>query len=167
MSREQIAQSLRKVCQHALNGGRVVADTCDDSLAVFDAPAWSSAHTDALRAKYGSVRVDVEQSRHSISGFVVLVTPSPRCRAPAYMFLLTACLCALGVAGLLWNLLHVHYEGVHNIDIFSCAPSSPQHAAAANSEAGHNTLSTATDTALTTTEAAQLRDWKLLGAGFF
>ena len=62
-----------------------------------------------------------EENIDSASGFVVLVTPTPRCRAPSLFFLLAAFLCIFGVVGFLWNVLHVHYEGVHNIDIFSCA----------------------------------------------
>jgi hypothetical protein len=161
MSQEQIARSLRSVCEHALGGGRVVADTCDNSLAVFDAPAWSSAHTDALRAKYGGVRVDVEQSRHSASGFVVLVTPTPRCRAPSLFFLLAAFLCIFGVVGFLWNVLHVHYEGVHNIDIFSCASPSETAAKAPGPEL-HDTGDSRAMGA-----GAPSANWKPLGAGFF
>ena len=126
MGREKIVQTLRSVCENSLGGGRVVCASSEDGIAVFDAPAWSSAHTDALRAKYGNVRVDVEQSRHSASGFVVLVTPTPRCSAPAYLLLLMGILCVTGTAAFIWNVLHVHFESIHNIELFACNVPAPE-----------------------------------------
>jgi hypothetical protein len=120
MSHQTLVKTLQKVCNLSLGGGRVVGDSVGQSVAVYDAPLWSSMHTDALRAKYGNVSVHVEQSRHSASGFVVVVSIMPRHILPAALIGLLAASVACAAAFVYWNMLHVHFAGVENISVFAC-----------------------------------------------
>lgn len=127
MSRATLSRSLQDICNSSLGGGRVVPDSTGRSVAVYDAPGWSSAHTDALRARFGTILVDVQQCHHSVSGFVVLVSTMPRFQKPACAMLVAGAVVVCLAITLFWNVLHVHFEGVHNIDIFACSANSSAH----------------------------------------
>jgi hypothetical protein len=132
MSREQLTRALQDICNRSMSGARVVSDSTGHSVAVYDAPGWSSAHTDALRTRYGgTVSVEVQQCQHSASGFVVVVSTLPRFQAPACAMLVAGCVVVVLAGAVFWNMLHVHFEGAHNIDIFACpapetVPTEPQ-----------------------------------------
>jgi hypothetical protein len=121
MSRATLCRSLQDICNSSLGGGRVVADSTGRSVAIYDAPGWSSAHTDALRTRFGTIVVDVQQCHHSVSGFVVMVSTLPRFQKPACAMLLVGAVVVFFAITLFWNVLHVHFEGVHNIDVFACS----------------------------------------------
>ena len=70
-----LKQAILGLCEAPKRGGRLVADGAH-ALTLYDCGSWTDMHTEALRARFPEIELDVQASSQSLSGFVIVF----RCR---------------------------------------------------------------------------------------
>ena len=70
-----LKQAILRLCEAPKRGGRLVADG-PHTLTLYDCGSWTDMHTEALRARFPEIELDVQTCGKSLSGFVIVF----RCR---------------------------------------------------------------------------------------
>jgi hypothetical protein len=67
-----IKETILGLCEAPKRGGRLVSDGGGGRLLLYDCGSWTDMHTEALRARYPEVELDVQACSQSLSGFVIM-----------------------------------------------------------------------------------------------
>lgn len=66
-----VKQVILQLCDAPKRGGRVIMDD-SSTLLLYDCSKWTDLQTDALRARYPEIELDVQTCEQSLSGYVVI-----------------------------------------------------------------------------------------------